>query len=325
MSYIKQAKQVLKQESEGIAHVAELLGEAFEKTIDAILTANTKGYKVVIFGVGKCQPIADKICATLNSTGVASVVLNVQNALHGDLGLLQNGDVVIALSYSGETNELLNLLPHIKRFNIHLTAITSKTTSSLAKHSDSVILCEIEEEACPLNLAPTTSSTAMLALGDALAMVLLQARQFKAEDFARYHPGGSLGRALLLKVSDMMRRKDSMAIITGDKPVLQGLHKMNTHRCGACVIVDNEDKLQAIFTHGDFARAYEANQQIGEHQISVFTQGKRLPIHIQQDVLAVEALKLFEQYNIDEIVVVDNDLHVVGLIDIQDLAQHQLI
>ena len=325
MSYIEQAKQVLAQESAGIEYVAQLLGEDFNQVIDAIIQANKQGGKVVVLGVGKCEPIGDKICATLNSTGVTSVVLHVQNALHGDLGLLQNGDVVLALSYSGETNELLNLLPHIKRFDVHLSSITSKATSSLANYSDSVILCDVKEEACPLNLAPTTSSTAMLALGDALAMVLLDVREFQAEDFARFHPGGSLGRSLLLKISDIMRGRDAMAISMADKPVLQGLHEMNKRRCGACVIVDAEDKLQAIFTHGDFARAYEADQKIGEHQISVFTQGKGKPVHIQQDVLAVEALKLFEKHNIDEIVVVAEDLSVVGLVDIQDLAQHQLI
>ena len=192
----------------------------------------------MVVGVGKSGNIGHKIAATLNSTGATAVVLDSQNALHGDLGLLSDGDAVLALSYSGETRELLDLLPFIKRFDVKVIALTGKPGSTLSRLSEVTLDTSVEREACPLNLAPTSSSTAMLVMGDALAMVLLESRGFTEEDFARFHPGGSLGRALLTRVSDIMRSDVDLPTVPEDADIFAALDAMNRVRAGACLILD---------------------------------------------------------------------------------------
>lgn len=277
----------------------------------------------MVVGIGKSGNIGHKIAATLNSTGSTAVVLNSQNALHGDLGMISDGDTIIALSYSGETSELLDLLPFIQRFDVNIVGITGQADSTLEQHSDATLLTEISREACPLNLAPTSSSTAMLVMGDALAMVLLEARGFTEEDFSKFHPGGSLGRALLTKVDDIMRRGDALALIKPSDSVQDALIAMGRARSGACIITSPDGSMAGIFTHGDFARSFQENPDIGNHPVSEFMTTD--PITLRSDSLAVEAITTIGTHRIDDIVVLNHDNQPVGLIDTQDFARLKLI
>jgi arabinose-5-phosphate isomerase len=237
--------------------------------------------------------------------------------------LLSDGDAVLALSYSGETQELLDLLPFIKRFSVTLIALTGQPSSNLSKLSDVTLDTSVEREACPLNLAPTSSSTAMLVMGDALAMVLLEARGFTEEDFARYHPGGSLGRALLTRVSDIMRDHGALPTVTEDAVVLDALTAMNRVRAGACLILTPDGSLAGIYTHGDFARGYQKDTGIGGKPVSGLM--TRKPITVQADSLAVEAIRTIGQNRIDDIVVLDDSGKPIGLVDTQDFARLKII
>ncbi len=322
MNYQALAKQVLTIEKEAIQGVSDRLDEQFDASIKTLLSALQKKGKIVVIGIGKSGNIGHKIAATFNSTGATAVVLNSQNALHGDLGIISDGDVILAMSYSGETIELLDILPHIKRFDVNIIALTGNPDSTLAKHADHLLNSEVEQEACPLNLAPTSSSTAMLALGDALAMVLLNARGFNADDFAKFHPGGSLGRILLTKVDDIMRGHNRMAILKPTSTVHEALKAMSDKKSGACVITNNDSTLLGIFTHGDFVRAFQNNPALGEQSLStVMTQN---PIQISSGELAMSALKVLEKHAIDDVIVVDNKNQPIGLIDSQDFARNRL-
>jgi len=249
-------------------------------------------------------------------------VLSCQNALHGDLGIVAEGDAVLALSYSGETSELLNLLPHLKRRAAAVIAFTGQPDSTLASNSDVVLDVSVETEACPMNLAPTSSSTNMLALGDSLAMVLLQARGFQPEDFAELHPSGSLGRQLLTRVTDIMRQGDQLARVLPTDTISTALSAMKQCKAGAVVATDEQGQLQGIFTHGDFVRAYQEDRDIADHLIRDHMTEN--PITIQGDKLAAEAVHTFEQHLIDEVVVINTENQVIGLIDVQDLSRTQI-
>ncbi len=279
--------------------------------------------KIVVCGVGKSGSIGRKFTATLNSTGATSVNLNAQDALHGDLGVLDEGDVVVLLSYSGETQELLDLLPHLRRVDARLIAITGNSASALAKNSDVVLDVRVEREACPLNLAPTSSTTAMLVLCDALAMVLLEARGFNHDDFAKYHPNGALGRALLTKVSDVMRCRGALATVTPQTTVSDALKAMTAARSGAAVVVDDRGKLTGIFTHGDFVRAFQQDALIAAHPVEDLM--TRKPVSIAADKLATEVLAVLEKHRVDDIVVVNEQGEPVGLVDTQDLTRLKLV
>ncbi|MBT8043587.1 MAG: KpsF/GutQ family sugar-phosphate isomerase, partial [Verrucomicrobiae bacterium] len=246
-----------------------------------------------------------------------------QNALHGDLGLISDGDAIIALSYSGETMELLDLLPFIKRFDVSIVGITGKGGSTLDQESDTTLLTEISREACPLNLAPTSSSTSMLVMGDALAMVLLEARGFTEDDFSKFHPGGSLGRTLLTKVDDIMRSGDCLAIIQPTDTVQYALSTMSQARSGACIVTNDDGTMAGIFTHGDFARSFQENPDIGNLPVHDFMTTD--PITLQSGSLAVEAVTTIGTHRIDDIVVLDSDRKPIGLIDTQDFARLKLI
>ncbi len=279
--------------------------------------------KIVVIGVGKSGNIGHKIAATLNSTGSTAVVLNSQNALHGDLGLLSDGDVVIALSYSGETAELIDLLPYIKRFDVKIISLTGTSNSTLARESDVVLDTSVSREACPLNLAPTSSSTAMLVMGDAIAMALLEARGFTEEDFARFHPGGALGRALLTRVCDIMRGGEHLPLAKPNDSVHTALAAMSKSHSGACILINDDGTLAGIFTHGDFARAFQQDSNIGNVQVQQFMTIN--PVSVSADALAAEALHTIGEHKVDDIVVLDDNNKPVGLIDTQDLAKLKII
>ncbi len=299
------------------------LDHTFAEAIALLLRCMETGGKVVVCGVGKSGHVGEKIAATLTSTGCPAVVLNSLNALHGDLGVVADGDVVLALSYSGETDELVNILPALARFDVKIISMTGCPTSFVALNSHVHLNVQVEMEACPLNLAPTSSTTVMLVLGDALAMVLLEARGFTKEDFARFHPGGRLGRTLLLKVHQIMRGSEQMALVPPSMPVREVLHQMNQRRAGAAVAVDPDGKLLGIFTHGDFARHFELNPAIGETPVEQFL--TRSPITIGSDCLAVEVLHVLENHRIDDLVVLDAGQCPIGVVDSQDLARFRLV
>lgn len=323
MDFLMKARGVIELEAESLRQMAWRMDGAMEAAVMMLREALERGGKVVLVGVGKSGNVAHKIAATLNSTGATAVVLNSQNALHGDLGLLNDGDVILALSYSGETRELLDLLPFLKTFDVRVVGMTGRRESSLARMCEVVLDTFVEREACPLNLAPTSSSTAMMVMGDALAMVLLEARGFTKGDFAKYHPGGSLGRALLLKVSDVMRREGEMPTVAVGRSVMDAVAAMNRGRAGACLVVDGEGKLAGIFTHGDFARGYERDPGIGSMAVSDLM--TRNPISVSEDSLAVEAVKRIGEKRVDDVVVLDGEGRPVGLIDAQDLARLKLV
>lgn len=320
---IASARSVIEIEQQAIAMLLDNLGQEFADAIAVLVEALKAKNKIVVVGVGKSGNISHKIAATLNSTGSTAVVLNSQNALHGDLGLLSDGDVVLALSYSGETAELIDLIPSIKRFHVKLICITGVASSTLAKHSDITLLTPIEREACPLKLAPTSSSTAALVMGDALAMVLLDARGFTEEDFALFHPGGSLGRALLTRVEDIMRKGDELAMLAPDVTVEVAIAAMSKSRSGACLLVDGDGGLAGVFTHGDFARAFEQNDSVRGRLVKDFM--TKEPITVQASSLVAEAIKMIGEHKIDDIVVLDETGKPVGLVDTQDFARLKLV
>lgn len=323
MDHLAKARFVIETEIDGLRRMASSLDEKFTKAVSILRQTLDQRGKIVVIGVGKSGNIGLKIAATFNSTGATAAVLDSQNALHGDLGLLSDGDAVLVLSYSGETRELIDLMPFIKRFDVNLISLTGNPHSTLARLSDVALDTSVEREACPLNLAPTSSSTAMLAMGDALAMVLLEARGFTEEDFARFHPGGSLGRALLTRVSDIMRIDAELPKVNENANVFAALDAMNRARAGACVIVDPSGSLAGIFTHGDFARSFRADPLLGEKPVARLM--TRKPITVHSDALAVEVLRTLGQNRIDDIVVLNGDGKPVGLIDTQDLARLKMV
>jgi arabinose-5-phosphate isomerase len=323
MDQLAKARCVIDIEIDGLRRMAERLDGAFPQVVEMLRETLVRRGKIVVVGVGKSGNIGQKIAATFNSTGATAVVLDSQNALHGDLGLLNDGDSVLALSYSGETRELLDLMPFIRRFDVGIVAITGKPGSTLSQLADLTLDTWVEREACPLNLAPTSSSTAMLVMGDALAMVLLEARGFSEEDFARFHPGGSLGRALLTRVSDIMRCDSQLPVVGENADVFAALDAMKRARAGACLILDSRGSLAGIFTHGDFARCFRADPLLGDKPVAGLMTKK--PVTVKADALAVEVLRTLGENRIDDIVVLDDAGKPVGLIDTQDLARLKIV
>lgn len=323
MDYLEKARLVIDLELNEVQRLRERIDDSFTRAVELILKAVENKGKIVVVGVGKSGHIGEKIAATLTSTGSPAVVLNALNALHGDLGVIADGDVILALSYSGQTEELNNIIPALARFDVKTVSMTGNPESFLAKNSDVHLDVNVELEACPLKLAPTSSTTTMLVLGDALAMVLLEARGFKRTDFARFHPGGSLGRSLLLKVDQIMRPISQMALISLGATVRESLHSMAKARSGAAVVVNDDSTLAGIFTHGDFGRHFQIHPDLLEKLASDYM--TRNPITIQNDRLAAEVLRLLEHHRIDDLVVVDEQGKPVGLVDSQDLARFKLL
>lgn len=322
MDLIAKARDVLGIEIAQLQHLSGQLDHGFELAVEALNDTLFAEKKIVVIGVGKSESIGHKFVATLNSTGATAVSLSCQNALHGDLGLLSNGDLVVALSHSGETAEMMALLPHVKKRAAKIIAVTGKTSSTLAKHSDIVLDTCVREEACPLQLAPTSSSTNMLGLCDALAMVLLEKRGFRAEDFAELHPGGSLGKYLLTRVRDIMRPGHEIAKVIPGNTIQDTILAMHRARTGAAVIVDSNEVLLGIFTHGDFVRGYQENREIGDALVG--ENMTKNPVSVRENDLAVEVVKILRENRIDDLIVLGENDRVVGLVDVQDLSQYGL-
>jgi arabinose-5-phosphate isomerase len=323
VSHLLHGRKVFDIELAALKAVRAQLDGTFDTAVDTITGAVGRRGKIVVVGIGKSGNVGRKIAATLTSTGSTSVVLNSVDALHGDLGIVNDGDVILALSYSGESEELLNLLPALKRFLVKIIAITGNPKSSLALHSDVVLNVRVPKEACPFNLAPTSSTTAMLVMGDALAMSALEARGFKKSDFARYHPSGAIGRAMLLRVGDIMRQADRNAVAREDMIVKEALLVMTRAKSGSLSIVNARGKLTGVFTDGDFRRRMSTDEAILSRPLkAVMT---RNPVCVRADALAVEALKIFNERNIDDLIVVNGRREPVGLVDSQDLPKLKLM
>src|SRR6202521_1596936 len=323
MDYLEKARRVLDVEIFELQRLRERLDDNFSKAVELIKeTVEARG-KVVVLGVGKSGHIGRKIASTLTSTGSPAVVLDSLDALHGDLGMVADGDVVLAFSASGETEELLRVLPAIARFQVQIIAICGDLNSSLAQNAHVVLDVQIEQEACPLNLAPTSSTTVMLALGDALAMVLLEARGFNKEDFAKFHPAGMIGRSLLMRVHQVMRPRDSMAVVAPNTSIRDVLKAMTSVRAGAAVVAGEDRQLLGIFTHGDFARHFQNDSKVGERLVADLMTLN--PVTVHKDKLAVEVLKLLETHRVDDLVVVDDEKVPVGVVDSQELTRLKLL
>ncbi len=323
VSHLARARRVFDIELAALKHVRRQLDATFDRAVDLIVQTLTRRGKILVCGIGKSGTIGRKIAATLTSTGAPSVVLDSVDAVHGDLGLIQDGDVVLALSYSGESDELVNLLPALKRFDVRLIAVTGAPKSSLARHSDVVLSVRVPREACPFNLAPTASTTAMLVMGDALAMAVLQARGFTQKDFARLHPAGAIGRTMLLRVRDIMRTGARNAVAEQSLTVRDALLVMTRARSGSLSVVNARGKLVGVFTDGDFRRHISRDEQLLSRPLrSVMT---RHPVCIRDTALAVEALKVFNERNIDDLIVVNARGEPVGLVDSQDLPKLKIM
>lgn len=315
------ARSVFDIEIEGLHAVSDRLDVHFETLVQYAIESLQNGGKLVLCGVGKSGHIGHKIAATLASTGSTAVFLHPVEALHGDIGVLQDKDLLIAISYSGETDELLWALPAAKRLGVKIAAITGGLQSRLAQFADVTVGIKVPREACPFNLAPTTTTTVTLALGDALAMVLLQERGFTKSDFGRLHPGGAIGRAVTMRVSDIMRSE--APCLKPSQTVKEVLFEMTRLRSGSAAIVDADAHVLGIFTDGDFRRHAEDGMDILNMQVErVMT---RNPITISATALAVEALKIFETKKIDDLVAVDATGKFAGMVDIQDLPGLKLL
>lgn len=324
MDPLEKARRVISLEIEELTRLLDRVDESFARAVELLRATVEGNARIVIAGVGKSGNVGSKLAATLNSTGAPATVLNCQDALHGDLGLVNEGDCVLALSYSGETAELLGLLPHLKRRGANIIAITGKPGSTLGKAADCVLDVNVQREACPLNLAPTSSTTNTLVMGDALAMVLLESRGFTRDHFAELHPGGSLGRALLLRAGDIMRRGDEFVLVAPGETVLEVISKMTRARAGAVVVANGDGTLAGIFTQGDFARSFqEGDAGIGQRPVGELM--TRDPIRVRDDRLVGEVLRLLEESRIDDLVVVDGDDRPVGMIDTQDLTRVEVV
>jgi arabinose-5-phosphate isomerase len=318
---VKRARRVLAIETGGIAAVADRLDERFDRALAVLLSCRGK---VVVTGMGKSGVIARKIAATLASTGTPALFMHAADALHGDSGMLGRGDVVLALSYSGET-ELVQLLPLLKRMGLPLIVFTGQPRSTLGKAADVTLDVSVPEEACPLGLAPTASTTAQLALGDALAVALLERRGFKTSDFARLHPSGALGRKLL-RVEDLMHRAETIPVVRADTPFKETVLEMTTKRLGATGVVDAAGVLIGIVTDGDLRRALERAPDVHtlaarELMTSNPKTADRAPLTIDASALAAEALATMERFSITSLFIVDPARRPIGIIHIHDLLR----
>jgi arabinose-5-phosphate isomerase len=323
VSHLRRARQVFDIELAALKSVRRQLDASFDRAVDLIVQALRQRNKIVVVGIGKSGNVGQKIAATLTSTGSTCVVLNSVDALHGDLGIVSDGDVILALSYSGESEEMLNLLPALKRFPVKILAVTGSPRSSLARNSDVVLRVQVPREACPFNLAPTASTTAMLVLGDALAMAVLEARGFKQHDFARYHPSGAIGRALLLRVRDIMRTDQRNPVAAETVRVKDALLVMGRAKAGSISVVDRRGKLVGVFTDGDLRRRMATDENVLSQPLGrVMTPD---PVCVSEDALAAEALRIFNERSIDDLVVINRKREPVGLVDLQDLPKLKLM
>lgn len=313
---VARARRVLTVEAGAVTALADRLGDAFAAACGLCL--NCRG-RVVVLGMGKSGHVGGKIAATLASTGTPAFFVHPGEASHGDLGMITGSDVTLALSNSGETSELVTLLPLIKRLGIKLITLTGNPESTLARAADVNLDVSVAEEACPLNLAPTASTTAALAMGDALAIALLESRGFTEADFARSHPGGTLGRRLLLTAADLMHRGDAIPAVTADVPVSRALLEMSTKSLGMTVIVDADFHVLGIFTDGDLRRALDGGIDVHATPIrTVMTPGGKT---IAADTLTGEAVKLMQDHQITALLVTAPDGRLIGVLHMHDLLR----
>ena len=318
-SFLESAKRTLKIESEGINRLLENLDENFNDVCEDLL--NCKG-RIVTLGVGKSGHIANKISATFSSTGSSSFFVNAAEALHGDLGSITSEDIVIIFSHSGESQEIIDILPSLKNIGCGIFSITGSKESKISKESKLNLSTEIVEEACPNNLAPTTSTTASLALGDAIAVAILEAKGFTSDDFAKSHPGGKLGKRLLLKVGDIMHTGKAFPSVNEDEILVNSLMKMTEKGLGILVVLDESENLSGVFTDGDLRRCINQDKNIKTTKVSeVMSKSTKT---INQSVLAFEASKIMENHNIYSLVVMDDDKP-IGVLRMHDLLQTGLI
>ncbi len=321
---LDRAHEVIAAEIEGLHQADRSLDETFCTIVEAILSTLEQGGKIVVTGVGKNIHIGEKIAATMASTGTTAMLLNPVQAMHGDLGMVTPRDIVLAISYSGESDEVIRLIPSLRRIGVKVVGMTGKMDSSLAKNSDWVYWIDCGREACPFNMAPTTSTTATLALGDALAMVLLAARGFRKENFALLHPAGAIGRALLFRVRDIMRTGDRLAVLHESATVRDAVVAMTSAKAGCACVVADDDKLVGIFTDGDLRRhlSDDTGTLMSQPIVDVMIHN---PVHVSLGALAVEVLNIFENHKVDDLPVVDEAGKLVGSIDIQDLPRMKIL
>ena len=318
--YLNWAREAMRVEADSIHEVAQSLGNDFIQAADAILRCSGR---VIVMGMGKSGHIGHKIAATLASTGTAAFFVHPAEAAHGDLGMIVDGDVVLALSNSGESDEILQIMPALKRKQTTLICITSKPQSSMARFADIHIQAAVSQEACPLGLAPTSSTTAVLALGDALAIVLLHARQFTSNDFALSHPAGSLGRRLLLTVADIMHTGEQLPAVLSHTPLKNAVIRMSEKGLGMLAIVDNSGSLKGILTDGDLRRLFETRDHFAD--LTVDDVMKPNPTTISADKLASEALKVMQYRRINGLLVCDDNQVLVGALNMNDLLQARIV
>jgi arabinose-5-phosphate isomerase len=321
MSILEEAKRVLRVEGKAVLNLAEKLGSEFEQAVEII--HKSKG-RVIVTGMGKSGLVGKKIAATLSSTGTPAFFLHPAEATHGDLGMVTSEDVILAISNSGETDELIELIPFLKRFNVHLISMTGNTESTLSKASDVSINVAVEEEACPMGIVPTASTTAALAMGDALAVALLIRRGFREEDFAAFHPKGSLGKKLLIKVSDLMHTGDAIPKVLPDTPMTETVIEISSKRLGVTAVLDTEGKLKGIITDGDLRRGIEkwSGRLFELKAKEVMTEN---PKTIKADALAVKALSIMEQYSITSLLVPDDEGKLIGIIHLHDILKQGIV
>ena len=313
---IEMGREALRIEARAVAALVDRLGGEFEKACRMLLACSGR---VVVSGMGKSGHVGGKIAATLASTGTPAFFLHPAEASHGDLGMVTKGDVVLAISYSGETAELLTILPLFKRMDARLIAMTGNPASTLARESDAHLDVSVPAEACPLNLAPTASTTAALAMGDALAVALLKHRGFTEADFARSHPGGALGRRLLLHVADVMRRGNDLPTVRPETPLTEGLLEMSRKRLGLTAVVDGDGRVVGIFTDGDLRRALDRDLDVRATTMAeVMT---RDPRSIGPHELAAEAVLMMEKHAVNGLLVLDESGRLAGALNVHDLLR----
>ncbi len=316
----EQARRVLKIESEAVAALIDRIDDRFEQAVEMILSCEGR---VVVTGMGKSGLIGKKIAATLASTGTPALFLHPAEGVHGDLGMVTRGDTVIALSNSGETEEIARMLPSLKRLGIKLIALTGNAESTLAKNSDVVINVGVKEEACPLGLAPTASTTAALAMGDALAVALLDKRGFREEDFACFHPGGTLGKRLLLRVQDLMHTGDAIPSVSEETLIKDAIYEISSKKMGVTSVLDSAGKLVGIISDGDLRRWMEKTEKTGENLLAkrakdIMTKNPKVT---KREALAAEAVAIMEKNSITCLIVTSRDARPEGVLHLHDLLK----
>lgn len=320
---LRRADEVFAVEEAGLEKTRRSLDGSFVMATRLMLDCLASNGKLVVTGVGKNFHIAEKMSAILASTGSYSIVLNPVQAMHGDLGMVIPNDVLIALSFSGESDEIIRLIPAVRRHGLKVVSLTGNRDSTLAKISDVHVAIPCGKEACPFGMAPTNSTTATMAMGDAFAMVLLDARKFDKASYALNHPAGAIGRALIIRVCDVMRTGPKLAKVFPDATVMDALMAMTNSSGGCAIVVDHSDKLLGIFTDGDFRRNIAQNESILKEPVAIFM--TKSPVFVSDDLFAVELLKIFEKRHINDLPVCNADGCVVGVVGLQDLPRMKVI